>query len=428
MPMLHRLLAVVLFFLAWDGVGRAASALSLGIAKEDMTPAVGTPLAGYGAYYGQPSQGVHDPLYVRALALSQGDTTVVFVACDLIGIDAHLRRVVLNKIRTQQPMREEAFILVATHTHTGAGALGTRFWQRFIMGLFDPRVFHDVTDHIAKAAIAAMQQPVVVTAALGQTRIDALIENRMDARLRLPHTLKVLQFQAPGGRIVGRLLFMAAHPTLAPWRRLEFSADYPGVVTRALEHNDPGSVTVFVNGAAGDLQPAPTAPVSAPPDWGVAYGGAVAHTVQHLAFSAVALEGPWQGVIADTPLPRVHIRLGWVHVPSWLGNQFLPRRAAMQAVRLGALLFLAFPGELGSETGQEIESLATSQGFTPFIVGYANDYIAYVIPRRYYVNQKLYEARVSFYGPNMDRFLQCQASQLMQRLVTVEERSLLNTH
>ncbi len=388
-----------------------------------MTPAVGTPLAGYGAYYGRPSRGVHDPLYARALALTRGDTTFVFVSCDLIGIDASLRRAVLQKIRTHQPMREEALILVATHTHTGAGALGKRFWQRFIMGTFDPRVFHEVTDSIATAAITATQHPVVVTAALGQTRIDALIENRMDARLRLPHDLKVLQFQAPGGRIVGRLLFMAAHPTLAPWRRLEFSADYPGVVTRALEQHDPGSVTVFVNGAAGDLQP-PTTPGAAQPDWGAAYGEAVANAVQHLAFSDVALEGPWHGVIANIPLPRVHIRLGWVHVPSWLGNWIFPRRAALQAVRLGALLFLAFPSELGSETGQEIEWLATSQGFTPFIVGYANDYIAYVIPRRYYFDRKLYEARVSFYGPNMDKFVQYQASQLMQRLLTAEEQSL----
>jgi len=416
--MLHRLFAGVLFFcLAWPGIGRAASSLSIGIAKEDMTPAVGTPLAGYGAYYGRPSRGVHDPLYARALALTRGDTTFVFVSCDLIGIDAYLRRAVLQKIRTHQPMREEALILVATHTHTGAGALGKRFWQRFIMGTFDPRVFHEVTDSIATAALTAIHHPVVVTAALGQTRIDALIENRMDARLRLPHALKVLQFQAPGGRIVGRLLFMAAHPTLAPWRRLEFSADYPGVVTRALEQHDPGSVTVFVNGAAGDLQPPPP-PGAAQPDWGAAYGEAVANAVQHLAVSAVALEGPWHGVIDTIPLPRVHIRLGWVHVPSWLGNWILPRRAAVQAVRLGALLFLAFPGELGSETGQEIEWLAMSQGFTPFLVGYANDYIAYVIPRRYYFDCKLYEARVSFYGPNIDRFVQYQASQLMQRLVT----------
>src|SRR4051812_8820657 len=109
MPMLHRLFAVVLFcFLAWPGVSLAASSLSIGIAKEDITPAVGTPLAGYGAYYGRPSRGVHDPLYVRALSLTHGDTTFVFVSCDLIGIDAHLRRAVLNKIRMQQPMREEA--------------------------------------------------------------------------------------------------------------------------------------------------------------------------------------------------------------------------------------------------------------------------------------------------------------------------------
>jgi len=241
--------------LIWPGGSHAAEGLAVGIAKTEITPPVGTPLAGYGRYYGQPARGVQDPLYARALALTHAGQTVVVVSCDLVLIDGPLRHAVLTTIRRAQPLREDALILVATHTHTGAGALGSRLWERLIMGLFDPQIFTQVTDRIAQAALMALRHPIGVTAAVGQTRIDALVANRMDAQLALPQSLKVLQFQAPSGRIVGRLVFMAAHPTLAPWQCREFSADYPGVLTQALEQHDPGSVAVFVQGAAGDLAP-----------------------------------------------------------------------------------------------------------------------------------------------------------------------------
>src|SRR5919199_899859 len=181
----------------------------------------------------------------------------------------------LTPTRRYQPLHADALILVATHTHTGAGALGARLWERLIMGLYDPQIFTQVADRIAQAALSALRQPIGVTAAVGQTRIDALVANRMEAQLSLPQTLKVLQFQAPSGRIVGRLLFMAAHPTLTAWRCRAFSADYPGVLTHTLEQHDPGSVAVFVQGAAGDLAPqtaAGPAPRTRSTGYGVAPG------------------------------------------------------------------------------------------------------------------------------------------------------------
>src|SRR5262249_28770760 len=124
-------------------------------------------------------------------------------------------------------------------------------------------------------------------------------------------------------------------------------------------------------------------------------------------------------VLAPIPLPPVQLRLGVVHIPSWLGNRLLPRWTVLQAVRLGAVLFLALPGEVASETGQELEQLAASQGWQPFLLGYANDYIAYVIPARYYRNHHRYEARASLYGPHLAAYLQQQVQHLLHRLSPV---------
>ena len=401
--------------LVWPGGSHAAEVLAVGIAKTEITPPVGTPLAGYSQYYGQPSRGVHDPLYARALALTREGQTVVVVSCDLVLIDGPLRHAVLTTIRRSQPLREDALILVATHTHTGAGAWGARLWERLIMGLYDPQLFTQVADRIAQAALLALRHPIGVTAAVGQTRIEALVANRMDAQLSLPQRLKVVQFQAPSGRIVGRLLFMAAHPTLAAWQCREFSADYPGVLTQALEQHDPGSVAVFVQGAAGDLAPQTVAGL-APRARSTVYGLALADAVLHLAFTPVVLDGAWSRELVEIPLPPVQLRVGFVHVPAWVGNRLLPRRTVLQVVRLGPLLFLALPGEWAAETGQELEQLIASEGWRPFLLGYANDYIGYVIPRRYYGQPTLYEARVSLYGPHLAAYLQQQVRHLLSHL------------
>ena len=55
-----------------------------GWAKVELTPPVGAPLAGYGARDGAPSTGIHDPLFVKALAVGDGDDTAVIVGADTL--------------------------------------------------------------------------------------------------------------------------------------------------------------------------------------------------------------------------------------------------------------------------------------------------------------------------------------------------------
>ena len=56
--------------------------LQAGWAKASITPPIGTPLAGFSARNGAASTGVHDGLFVKAMALSDGKDTVVIVGSD----------------------------------------------------------------------------------------------------------------------------------------------------------------------------------------------------------------------------------------------------------------------------------------------------------------------------------------------------------
>ena len=67
--------------------------MKAGFARVDMTPPLGTPLAGY--YSQRLAEGVLDPLFLNALALSDGENTVVMITADMLGI----RRAYSEEIR-----------------------------------------------------------------------------------------------------------------------------------------------------------------------------------------------------------------------------------------------------------------------------------------------------------------------------------------
>ncbi|HXV28037.1 MAG TPA: neutral/alkaline non-lysosomal ceramidase N-terminal domain-containing protein, partial [bacterium] len=393
----------------------------LGIGKTEITPPLGSPLAGYGKRHGKPSQGVHDPLYARALSLTKNGQTIVFISIDLVLIDDHLRAHIVEKLKPYG-LEDKQVLLSATHTHSGTGAIGGRFWEKFIMGKFRRTVFEYVTQRIAEAVIQSLNPQTPVTAEYGETDIGELIENRMDRKLNYPGLLRILRFKNAQGEIKGNLVFMAAHPIILPAANFLFSADFPGVMTREIENQFPESVGLFINGAAADLRPRIPGEGEDRFERMETYGRALVEKISQIGFVSLSLEGPWMTVLKKVPLPKVKIRQGWFRVPSLLGNRIFPRQTLFQGFRLGNLIFLAFPGEVASETGYEIENRAAFYGLTPFFIGYANDFIGYVIPRRYYTDQKNYEARASFYGKKLDWYFQKHTDQLIESLLTESEK------
>ena len=65
--------------------------LRAGAAAVDITPTRPVPLGGYGARKGAPLQGVHDPIYAKALWLETPDARVCIVTTDLIGSTLEIR-------------------------------------------------------------------------------------------------------------------------------------------------------------------------------------------------------------------------------------------------------------------------------------------------------------------------------------------------
>jgi hypothetical protein len=99
------------------GVRLKAGASAVSISPQPEHLEGGVYLGGYGGFQSRRARGVHDDIFSRALALSDGTSTVVLVALDLVGIS----NVQINRIRAEAASRaglpEESILIASTHSH-----------------------------------------------------------------------------------------------------------------------------------------------------------------------------------------------------------------------------------------------------------------------------------------------------------------------
>ncbi|MBE6696116.1 MAG: hypothetical protein E7587_06640, partial [Ruminococcaceae bacterium] len=90
--------------------------LKAGFARLDITPPLGTHLDGYFGI--RLANGVLDPIELNAIALNDGEKTVVLIAADLLGIDIADVKHIKEKIEERLGLSEECVLLHAIHQHT----------------------------------------------------------------------------------------------------------------------------------------------------------------------------------------------------------------------------------------------------------------------------------------------------------------------
>ena len=95
--------------------------MKIGFAQTVITPELNKPvyLAGFGN--NRRATTVHDDLYARALAIHDGDKTIVLVALDLIGFFRPDVLEVIERVKTSEFLKNSEvsleIIIASTHTH-----------------------------------------------------------------------------------------------------------------------------------------------------------------------------------------------------------------------------------------------------------------------------------------------------------------------
>ena len=388
-----------------------------GAARVEMTPPVGTPLAGYSRRHGAPSIGVQEPLSARALALSDGRRVAVLVSCEALIIDEALYRAVLARLQQRYRLDRAGFMLWATHTHSGPGAYGHRFLEELSMGRYDARVFELLTQRIVEAASRAVAALAPSSVRGGEALVEGASRNRMDEGGPVDPTVRVLRFDGAAGGPIALLVTFAAHPTVLSAENHRFSGDYPGTLMAAVEARHPGSVCLFAPGAIADQ-----APVYGAGDR-FAQARALGERLATAALAATEQEPARTSasvgtLVDDLRLPPARLRWGRRWLPSWVSERFVDRYARLHLVAVDGWLLIGAPCDASVEVGRAISAAARSRGWRPMIIGFADDYIGYVLPAAAYARDT-YESRMSFNGPTVADALTHALTSMMDRL-TVE--------
>jgi hypothetical protein len=213
-----------------------------------LEPPLGGPMMGYGARAGG-AQGVRDPLFARALYLSEANDCL-WLELDVCLLAPSQADAVRRRVAERIGVPERRVLVACTHTHSGPetglfAALG---------GAPTPPAAARLLDAAVEAAARA--RAAAGPARLGVGRGEAHIgRNRRVAGGPLDPEVLVLRVDREGGGPLAVAYVHGCHPTALGHENLEYSADWPGAASRAIEAALPGALGFFALGAHGDVDP-----------------------------------------------------------------------------------------------------------------------------------------------------------------------------
>jgi len=451
--------------------------LLAGFGKVDVTPPLAIP---YLSFYPRqtPFEGVHDPLFARALALELDEVAAAIVSIDSLGIS----RAVLGpgrdfiaetrqRIQARTGIPATNVLIAASHAHstpqtTDIAPLVEHF-------LAATTWLDRLMDQIAAAVETAWakRRPAEVRAATGLApgiawcrriitkdgRIVRLQQRPPDDQVvkeprddRVP-VLLVSDAETPPGHSAhwcGAVMGFTCHPTTVQVQP-HVSADYPGVACQIVERELDATVCLFLQGACGNV-----GPVRATTDfqdvtlYGRALAGEALRQLSLLEARDVPPMRPALRVVSETvdlerrPLPereplerqvqeleakiasaatdqeRREAIAAYRRVAEPLNLVRLgsgPVRMELQALRIGDALIVACEGELFVEYGNRVKD--ASPAAVTFLAAYANGYEGY-IPTPETWDEGGYEPSL---GP-WTRVSQSAGETLADRMVAVAKR------
>lgn len=414
-----------------------------GVSKIEITPSL--PVWMDGMIREHKSEGVHDPLFARALYISNGEPGrgCVIVSADICTIRAEDAGLVRREASSRTGIPAENIVIAATHTHSGPAT----------KGLFNPIELEYVAILRERLVDAIVQAVAGARAALLGSASGTEHTISHYRRLLADDGHVVMNWEEwPADRIVrvlgepdeevgvvavaeagkaDRLMCVlfnhAGHPNVMSGENYLISADYPGYACAKLEERT-GGVAIFVNGAEGSVD----IDGLKDRDWqGVARaGGALADAVIE-TLERVQLRPDIHIRSAHTTyeLPRRRItqeELEWAEKilavtsgrieahADGVGDDYravLYKRLSeasglipveQTCIALGDTALVSFPGELFTEIGRQIK--AQSPFARTYIIGLANGSIGYV-PTREAICQGGYEVETREVGDESEEIV-----------------------
>jgi hypothetical protein len=383
--------------------------MNVGAAEIDITPDFPVELSGF-ALRPQPSDGVNDPIFARALYLEHGrggGERLLWIACDVIAFERDLVEAFRAWAKSELGLASRQVLLSATHTHTAPATI-----HLTAAGEYSGRYVALLAQKLQQAA----RQATAATEACDLVAARALLELAVDRRAKPtahvdPFVSALAWKRRDRDGYAAACVNYAMHPVSfgREWRKI--SADWCRHASMGITQALAGApVTLVSNGAAGNLNPPMLEQGAAMvPRTGRAVCDAILPALNDAKPQAVDRFAVRSVTI---PLPLDHLDAAGIdraaderlinQPPNWVladpireavatwrdsmkrtvasgGGQETP--IELQAIRIGDCTIVAVNGEMFSRFTEMLRQRTNEKSF---VVGYANSAFGYIPTREAY--------------------------------------------
>ena len=230
--------------------------LSAGAAQCVISPRQPMYLTGYPKFE-RISTGIHDPLLASALYLSDGLTSLLFIAVDLLMLSHETVQRCRADIQRTTGIPAGNILISASHTHSGPVSMDLLAFQHdSSVPPADPVYMDFVCQHIGQAAINALHSAAPARAACTCALVEGVGGNRhfLDGP-RDPEVGILYLEQRTTRHPLAVSLVYSMHPTVLHEDSKLVSADFPGYTRQFLAERLSGVPVVYHNGPCGNLSP-----------------------------------------------------------------------------------------------------------------------------------------------------------------------------
>ena len=359
--------------------------------KVDITPANSQWLMGYAA---RQSTGVHDRIYHRIAAMSDGSTEVFVVSSDLCVFSPSVYDDFTASLEKETGIRRRQVWWTVTHTHSAPELGPPGVYDVLLAGRSDHAWDRDylafVTSALKDGIVRARAElaPARIAAGTGTARaninrrardVDGTISLGLNPDGPVDRQFGILRLEKPDGKPIAMIANYAMHGTALGGRWMEISGDAPGIVSTYVESKT-GAPMLFVNGAAGNA--APIYSVQNDPksahlgEFRVLLGDRILEANAAIR-GAVAAKLSLSETIVETPRRP---GLGW---PGELGSYAAQSpdgtnlvRIPVRFLRIADTVIWSAPVELFSEIAMKVRNESPFRH--TFYFGYTNGWLGYL--------------------------------------------------
>ena len=240
--------------------------MKAGFARLDMTPPLGTPLAGY--YSQRLAQDVLDPLSLNAIALSDGESTAVLITADMLGIRRSYTDEIRELVAKRVGIPADHLMICSLHQHTSV-LIGGLTAERVQDAAYLDILYRKFVD-VAQMAVNDLTEATLATAVQHATEDLSFVRRYFlkDGRLktnpspksyppeklegpaaRADNDVRLVMFKREGAKDIALVNF-ATHPDVVSGNK--YSADWPGYVRKFVEAEHQDAHCILTNGFQGD--------------------------------------------------------------------------------------------------------------------------------------------------------------------------------